>query len=70
MIKAPWKIHICIMKSKKDRHRHNTCSEFKIVNIHANAAVFSFIASRPNTQVQPSMGITTTAAFSNALYKW
>ena len=70
MIKAPWKIRICITKSKKVKLRHNTCSEFKIVNIHANTAVFSFIASSPNTQVQPSMGITTTAAFSNALYEW
>ena len=44
-----------------------TCSELKIVNIHANATVLSLIANSPNIQVHPSTGITITAAFSNAL---
>ena len=47
-----------------------TCSELRIVNIHANTTVFSFIASNPNTQVEPRMGITIIAAFSDALKKW
>ena len=45
----------------------HTCSELNIVNIHANATVLSLIASSPNIQVQPSMGITMIAAFINAL---
>ena len=44
-----------------------TCNELRIVNIHANATVSSFIASSPNTQVQPSKGRIITAAFTNAL---
>ena len=48
-------------------NNNDTCSELRIVNIHANATVLSFIASSPNIQVQPSTGITMTAAFSNAL---
>ena len=46
---------------------YGTCSELKIVNIHVNATVSSFMASSPNIQVQPSTGRTITAAFSNAL---
>ena len=47
--------------------RQNTCSELQIVNIQANTIVSSFIVSIPNIQVQPSMGVTMTAAFNNAL---
>ena len=45
----------------------HTCSELKIVNIHANETVSSFMASSPNTHVQPSMGIIIAAAFNNVL---
>ena len=64
MINRPWKI---FYENKRGVIKHNTCSELKIVNIQANAMVSSFIVSSPNIQVQPSMGITITAAFSNPL---
>ena len=66
MINTPWKIFNTV-KQDNLLLRHDTCNELKIVNIHANATVSSFIASNPNTQVHPSMGTTITAAFSNAL---
>jgi len=44
-----------------------TCSEFSIVNIHANATVSSLTASIPNTQVKPSIGSKTMDAFTSAL---
>ena len=50
-----------------NNNNNSTCNELIIVNIHANATVLLFIASSPNSQVQPSTGITMTAAFSNAL---
>ena len=60
------------MKNMNDSYiyKRNTCSELRIVNIHANTTVFSFTASSPNTQVEPRMGITIIAAFSDALKKW
>ena len=65
MINTPWKI----LYDKPLRYYSyvHTCNEFKIVNIHANTTVFSLIASNPNTQVQPSIGVTIIAAFANAL---
>ena len=44
-----------------------TCSEFSIVNIHANTMVSSLTASSPNTQVKPNKGNKETAANSNVL---
>ena len=73
MMNRPWRILCEIKKTMHNRiynnsiNNNNTCNELKIVNIHANATVLSFIASSPNIQVQPSMGITMTVAFSNAL---
>ena len=73
MMNRPWRIlcenekTIIGYNNNNNNNNNNTCNELRIVNIHANATVSSFIASSPNSQVQPSMGITMTAAFSNAL---
>jgi len=44
-----------------------TCRELSIVNIQANTTVLLLIANSPNTQVLPSKGIRSTAAFSDDL---
>ena len=44
-----------------------TCKEFSTVNNQANTLVFLFTASKPNTQVSPSSGNSTTVALSSDL---
>ena len=71
VINRPWKIFVVSKNGVANTyHNYITCKELKIVNIHANPTVFSFIASSPNTQVQPSTGITIIAPLSNALYEY
>jgi len=47
----------------------STCSEFNIVNIHANTTALSLMANSPNTHVIPSRGTTIIAALIKDLLK-
>jgi len=54
---------------RKPIPKYYTCSEFSIVNIHANTTALSLMANNPNIHVSPSRGAIKRAALISDLTK-